>query len=150
MAAKKRKRNPKSKPAIVRIDHKSTHGYQVRVPFEHSPQTRFFADGVHGSARKALKAAEEWRNQVFDKKGINPSNRRTIRFTHKNNSTGVVGVTTQWIRKGEFEYKHYVVSWCPKPYRQQKKTFSAHKYGDAEARKMAIDFRQSRVKEMLA
>jgi len=140
---KRRKHNPLSQRHIVRIDHKSTHGFQVRVPLQPKPVSRFFADGVYGSQNKALRSAKAWRDGTFKKHGLNPSTRRSIRRSNSRNRTGVVGVGVQWIVKGDYQYKHYVVSWCPKPYEQRKKSFSAHKYGDAKALKMATAFRKA-------
>ncbi len=145
-----RERNPLSQRHIVRIDHKSTHGFQVRVPLRPTPLSRFFADGLCGGKQKSLKTAKAWRDTIFKQHGLNPNSRRSIRHSNARNQTGVVGVSVQWITKGEYQYKHYVVSWCPKPYVQKKKVFSAHKYGDDQAREIAIRFRKDREQQILA
>lgn len=147
---KTRKRNPLSEPHIVRIDHRSTHGYQVRAPLTPRPLSRFFADGRHGGKTKALRAARAWRDRTFRRHGLNPSTRRSVRRSNARNRTGVVGVGVQWITKGDYQYKHYVVSWCPKPYQQKKKVFSAHKYGDEQALRMAVRFRKACERQILS
>jgi len=145
---KKRKRNRGSFPHIVRIDHRSTHGYQVRVPLRPKPITKFFADGKHGSRPKALNAAMAWRDNIFKKHDIPLSATRRIRHMNSRNSTGVLGVGMQWVTKGGYQYKHYVVTWCPEPYKQRNKLFSAHKLGDEKAFELAVAFRKAREAEI--
>jgi hypothetical protein len=145
---KKRKPNPNSHPHIVRIDHKSTHGYQVRVPLRPKPMSKFFADGKYSSKAKALKEARSWRDSMFNKHDLPLSATRRIRYSNSRNSTGVLGVGMQWVTKGGYQYKHYVVTWCPEPYKQRNKLFSAHKFGDQKAFDMAVKFRKEKEQEI--
>lgn len=147
-AVKKRKPNPNSHPHIVRIDHKSTHGYQVRVPVRPTPLSKFFADRKHEGKNKALAAAREWRDAMFKKHKLPLSASRRVRYSNSRNSTGVLGVGMQWVTKGGYQYKHYVVTWCPEPYKQRNKLFSAHKYGDAKAFELAVKFRKEKEAEI--
>ena len=53
---------------------------------------------------------------------------------NNNNKTGVKGITFHKT------YNCYVATWCIK-YKQFSKSFSVNKYGDKEAKKLAIDYR---------
>lgn len=55
---------PRKNYGISRIDQpdKKSHGYYVRV----KKVSKFFADGVHGSKRKAYEAAETYRDTLFN------------------------------------------------------------------------------------
>ncbi len=147
--AKRRRRNPLSQRYIVRIDHKNTHGYQVRVPTSPKVLTRFFADRLHGGRRRALNAAKEWRDKTFKKHRIALDMARRVRKTNARNRSGVVGVSMQWVTKGNYQYKYYVATWCPRSNEQRHKMFSAYKYGDERARQLAAQFRKQREKELL-
>lgn len=149
---KKRKPNPDSHNHVVRIDHKGTRGYQVRTPSSYGlmPSSRFFADRKHGGKKHSLAAAITFRNQTFKKHGIPLTANRRIRYTNSRNSTGVLGVGMQWVTKGGYQYKHYVVTWCPQPYTQRNRLFSANKYGDQKAFDMAVKFRKEREAEIRA
>lgn len=145
-----RKPNKQSKPHIVRIDHKSTHGYQVRVPTRPKPMSKFFSDRKFGSKSHALEAATEWRDEMFAEHDLPLTANRRIRYTNSRNSTGVLGVGMQWVTKGGYQYKHYVVTWCPRPYQQRNKLFSAHKHGDQKAFELAVKFRKQKEQEIRA
>lgn len=138
-----RKKNPDSTRYIVRIDHKATHGYQVRIPVEGKQESRFFADGQHNGKRGARQAATEFRDRECKKLGISMNNRRVIRRRDKRNKTGQVGVNVFWKTVGGYQYKYYVASWTPKVGENPKrKMFSAYRLGDAKAKEMAIKYRQ--------
>lgn len=62
---------PRPTFGITRIDHKTTHGYFVRLGFRMTKSGRrprfvtFFADLRHGGKRRALAAAQAWVRHVF-------------------------------------------------------------------------------------
>lgn len=145
-----RTKNPDSTRYVIRIDHKATHGYQVRLPVDGKQQTRFFADGVFGGKRAARNAAITFRDKQCKAMKIPLGSRRLIRKSDKRNKTGTVGVNVYWRTSGGFQYKYYVASWTPKVgANPQRKMFSAHRLGDDKAFEMAVKFRQQKEKEIL-
>lgn len=147
---KQRRRNPDSLLYVVRIDHKSTHGYQVRIPVEDRQESTFFADGKQGGKKKAKLAAIAFRDKKIKEMGLPTTNRRRIRRSDKRNKTGKVGVTIHWRTVGNYQYKYYVASWCPKPGQPPKrKAFYAHGLGDKKALELAIKFREEKEKDIV-
>ena len=53
---------------IVRIDidHRNTHGWQVRVTRHNQRHTKFFSDSRYGSAEAAYSSAEMFRDQLIE------------------------------------------------------------------------------------
>jgi len=145
-----RKRNPDSLRFIIRIDHKATHGYQVRIPINGKQESKFFADGQHGGKRAARIAATTYRDKECKKISIPLINKRVIRRQDKRNKTGHVGVNIFWKTVGGYQYKYYVASWTPKVGENPKrKMFSAHRLGDEKAMAMAIKHRTEMEKIIL-
>lgn len=52
---------------IVRIDidHRNTHGWQVRVTRHNERHTKFFSDSRYGGSDEAYQAAEQYRDQLI-------------------------------------------------------------------------------------
>lgn len=53
---------------IVRIDidHRNTHGWQVRVTRQNERHTKFFSDSRYGGSDEAYTAAEKYRDQLIE------------------------------------------------------------------------------------
>lgn len=145
-----REKNPESLRYIIRIDHKATHGYQVRIPIDGKQVSKFFADGQHSGKRGARNAATIYRDKECKKLSIPLNNKRVIRRQDKRNKTGQVGVNIFWKTVGGYQYKYYVASWTPKVGENPKrKMFSAHRLGDDKAMAMAIQHRLEMEKVIL-
>jgi len=145
------KRQTGKNKLITRIDHKNTHGWNVRIVKDGETHSRLFSDGVHGGKRKALEAARAYRDKLHQKLFKRPvSERREIRYSNARNSTGIVGVSLSVRRRGSGIYEYYVATWCPKKGQQARKAFSVNMYGRRKAFRMACDFRRSKENEILS
>lgn len=145
------KRQSGKNKLITRIDHKNTHGWNVRIVKDGDTHSRLFSDGVHGGKRKALDAARSFRDKLHLKLFKRPvSERREIRYSNARNSTGVVGVSLSIRQRGSGVYEYYVATWCPRKGRQARKAFSVSMYGRRKAFRMACDFRRSKENEILS
>lgn len=135
---------------ITRIDHRNTHGWNVRIVKDGTTHSRLFSDGVHGGKRKALIAARSYRDARHMKLFRRPvSERREIRQRNARNSTGVVGVALSVRRRASGTYEYYVATWCPRKGHQARRAFSVNIYGRREAFRRARAFREQKVKEIL-
>ncbi len=140
---------------IVRIDKprnspKGTHGWQVRihtgVPKKY--HSKLFSDNMYGSRGKALVAAEEFLIDYLEKNPESPQKPGNVPY-HKGelsirNKSGVTGVcrTHDIIKTGGRSY--YWGAFVPiGPYgRKTTKKFYVGTYGEEEAKRLAIEFRQ--------
>lgn len=149
---------PKVK-GISRIDQPSrnTHGWFARFSCGKKQVGKFFSDLKHGSARKALLEAIEWREQMLEAHGI-PSTDRVVHTVPKKRrkpappERKVLGVhrTRSVFKKpyGTYAYEYYVASWSPEPGKLKNKMFSINRYGEKRAFEMAKQFREERMKDL--
>lgn len=135
---------------ITRIDHKNTHGWNVRIVKDGETHSKLFSDGVYGGKRKALEAARAYRDKLHQKLFRRPvSEKREIRYSNARNTTGVVGVALSVRKRPSGTYEYYVATWCPKKGRQARKAFSVNMYGRKKAFDMACKYRKKMEKDIL-
>lgn len=151
----KKDRRPKRKTSaknkyLTRFDYGNTIGWQVRVPSQPGQyptvyHSKFFADKMHGGNRKAMAAARDYRDKYLKDSGqenlLDASHiRSTIHRSHKNNSSGIIGVrrvvsnrngnvSESWLAYGMLNRKNW------------KRSFSVQLYGEKKAFLMACDLR---------
>lgn len=124
----------------------------MRLYHQGTTYSKLFSDGVYGSPKKALKAARKYRKQLAKKLGIESleHRRRTRRLSSKRIETGVVGVYRGVSKtKSGKERHYYAVSWNPKPNVVRTKSFSIAKYGEEEAFRLAVRYREKMLKKVL-
>ena len=149
---------------IVRIDNpkhdptKGTHGWQVRVGNKRDYHSKLFSDNVHGSKGKALVAAEEYLETYLEEhpeERVSPEGQYPYGFKEDylqaNNSSGVNGVYRtheygRWDLKRERKLYYWGAFYSIDAYgrtnvRRHEKFHTDH-YGEEEARRRAIEFRQ--------
>jgi len=146
---------------IVRVDkpkdnpQKGTHGWQVRGSKARGYHSKFFSDGVHGGRQQALEAAREYRIQYEQE---HPTEANRMQYPHGfrvgdpliNNKSGVTGVyrsqDIKTLRNGDVSVNYYWAAFCPiGPSGQRNKwskTYHVNKYGEEEAKQLAIEFRK--------
>lgn len=135
---------------ITRIDHKNTHGWNVRIVKDEQMHSRLFSDGVCGGKGKALRVARSYRDKLHQKLFKRPvSERREIRFSNARNTTGVVGVSLSIRKRRSGTYEYYVATWCPKKGNQARKAFSVNLHGRRKAFRLAREFRKLKEREIL-
>lgn len=147
---------------IVRIDkpkdnpNKGTHGWQVRVGGKRGYHSKLFSDNPHGGREKALVAAQEYL-EAYLKAHPDIATRAALPFRYPNsnkvqanNKSGVNGVHKTYAYHGwDKKKKHkawYWAAFCPIGPEGQRnkwmKRFYIDTYGDREAKRLAIEFRQ--------
>lgn len=124
--------------SISRIDQpeKYNHGFYVRVTYNQSTKSKFFADKSHGGKRAALKAAREYEEKLVE------ANSRKKPIPSKRNKSGIIGVCRGvWLEAGE-KVAYWQAAWIDKDGNRKNRKFSVKKYGEDKARKLAIKARR--------
>lgn len=149
---------------IVRIDKpknstKGTHGWQARAGGKRGYHSKLFSDNVYGSKGKALVAAEEYLEQYLkehpearaDPQPNKPFHRGRLM---RHNTSGITGVYyTEYAHRWDKE--RLVGYWCafipggPAGQKRWHKTFNVDRYGEQEAKRLAIEFRKEWEKAVL-
>lgn len=89
-------------------------------------------------------------NKISNLRCVEPEiNRRNSRMNLRN-KTGVTGVARIEKESRGKMFTYWQVRWCPEMGKSKTKLFSVLKYGEDTARRMAIDFRQQKMEEMVA
>ena len=145
---------------ISRIDikgrksnYKGTHGWQVRFqsPSKKSLDiNRFFNDTKYGGREKSLEAAKNFRDAMeIEYVKDNPENLNYMKKSR--NKSGIVGVhKTVRVCKKKYGTYYYDVWQAHIPIGNNKhksRTFAISKYGDKEAKTLAIKWRSEGIKE---
>jgi hypothetical protein len=148
------KRNKKMK-GISRIDSKNTHGWYVRIYADSGVFTsKLFSDRLYGSKDNALKNAIAFRdhNQMVADihKAQSPRKARKPYFERpaKNNTSGIVGVNeVKTTMKGR-EVHYFQSTWSEDGKPRSKKFYVNSTRTFDEAKKMAVEYRKMKEKEM--
>ena len=143
---------PKS---ITRMDYKKNTGWYVRVKFKGEEHRKYFGDSVLGGYEESLEAAIQWRDEKERELGKPHTERMVI--SKPGSDLGVIGGrrTISWTGATDKEGNPlpnytpvYVVTWSPEPNVRKQSSFSTEKYGEEEARKMAIELRKQKEMEI--
>jgi len=123
---------------------KGTHGFQVRIMRDGKPVSKFFSDSTHKGKNKALGAARAYRDKLVSQLGPVKTGPHTEPSSR--NTSGIVGVRRrEGVREtDEYVYYHYFweASWTDADGGRQKRNFSVNKYGEDEAKEMAVTARK--------
>jgi adenine deaminase len=124
---------------ISRVDTNSTHGWLVRHYINGKSEGKLFSDKKNKSKQNALIKAMMYQIEHEEENRELPRNRKI----QKNNHSGINGVSILNRRdhKGK-KYLVFVSTWVNSEGKLQTKSFSSKKYGEEEAKKMAIKFRR--------
>ena len=142
--------------AAIRVFHVLMNGWYVRVKFKKKSHTKFFTDGVQGGKEAALEEAIQWRNQKERELG-KPRTDRIMIANKQDNNTGHNGVvrTKKWTGARDKDgnpFPNYVdvysVTWSPEPGVARHTSFSVEKYDEEEARRLAIDLRKRKERQI--
>ena len=138
---------------ISRMDYARTIGWWVRR--QGLKIQKFFPDLRHGSKKKALSAAVEYRDQLLEDFGPNgdigksqPRRRYNYTSQYGANDTGVVGVCEYWStnKAGETWLVGYMAYYSDHP-KQYRKWFSFTHHGN-EAFQKAVAWRKKNEKKI--
>ncbi len=143
-------RKPHSLRNIVRIDvpSKSTKGWQIN--FNRSKITKFFSDSKYGSEKAALKEAQLFRDACERELQIQlEKTKRTTSLNKltKRNTSGIPGVSKFVDRRPNRGKGEWQAQWVDQDGKHRKKTYSINKYGDSEAKRLAIEYRKRMIAE---
>jgi hypothetical protein len=117
---------------ITRFDYGNTHGYFVRLSWQHDKRSKFFSDGKYGDRLAALAAAIAWRDQTAGEMGkpnANAPARKDLGI-HRRTKDGRDVFEATWYEDG----------------RHRRTSFSVRKHGAKQARQLAIEARARALK----
>jgi len=139
-------------PGICRIDQpeKHNHGFFLRVQRQGEIHSAFFTDIKHGGRAQALAAAQQYHRTLLAKLG--PPKRRLRQWwaeiVRRRGRSGIHGVQMSVDRRFGRPRIYWKANWSPEPYTVRRKQFSARKFGNEEARRLAIHARRAGVHSM--
>ncbi len=138
---------------IYRINHAKsrTHSWLVTVQRRGVIYHRHFTDNVHGGKKKALDAAQVYRDSLIAT--LRPLTRlERCRIKKKNNRSGVSGVTridaTEQSRGRSRRRQYWLAQWPIGGGKAKTKKFSVMRYGEQGARQRALRARQEALKSL--
>lgn len=131
---------PKIK-GVTRIDisRTNTHGWEVRIRRRGKNVNEFYSDVGAGGIKEAYEIAIERRNVLEQDANLRPYSRAEIsaRISTRNTS-GIIGVRrTMHASKGK-KYDSWAAAGSPRPGERKVKHFYISKYGEEEAKRLAI------------
>lgn len=144
---------PSKTPGICRIDQPShrTHGFFVRVHHRGEVHSAFFADNKYGGRESALAAAQlglAWLRRKL-RLPRSYSRRWNAEVVRRKGRSGIHGVRRVIIRRESGRrLGFWQAHWSPLPGVYRKKQFSIRKFGEREARKLAIRARRTGLRKM--
>ena len=132
---------------IIRVDHEAsrTHAWRVTVQRHNDIVVKMFSDSIHGGKRKALKAAEEYRDELL---------RRYSPYAHaiwvrtrlrRSNTSGIPGVGRYEERANPhtgYTRVFWLASWVNEQGDSRKRRFLVTHYGERQAKRLAIAERE--------
>jgi hypothetical protein len=79
---------------------------------------------------------------------VRMSRRKWAAIQRRRGSSGILGVQKMVNRRFKRLQIYWKATWSPEPYVVRKKVFSARKFGDAKARRLAIRARREGLRSM--
>lgn len=138
-----RKKRPDGMPRVTlknihRIEGQG-HGWRVHVKRQRREYVQYFPDGMDGPFQ-SLREAIDWRDALWRRLG--PPTHVPARATRRS-SSGVLGVTREVQRTASGRIvETYRAAWTDADKKVRRRCFSVDRYGEAEARRMAIEARE--------
>jgi hypothetical protein len=135
---------------ISRIDSLDTHGWYVRIYKNGKTYSKLYSDNKYGGSDRALLVAFKARLLALESlKDIQTQPKRRLVTSDKRNKSGIIGVSkTTKINKNGTTSDYYQVTWSPEAGHVKNRQWSVRKFGEQYARKLAIEFRHSVMKEI--
>lgn len=135
---------------ISRIDTKDTHGWYVRIYKSGKTYSKLYSDNRYGGRDRALQVAQKARLVAIEAlKDLPVEPRRRLVTSDRRNKSGTVGVskTTKKTKNGD-RNEYYQVTWSPEPGKVKNRQWSVRRYGEEEAHRLAVEFRQSVMRQI--
>ena len=129
---------------IQRYEHHGFTGWVVSATRRNKRFTRYFSDHPNGK-RKALLAARAYRDKLLSRL---PPPRKT-KITNKRNTTGVMGVCRQEVRRKSGRLlARYIAEWPKSDGTKGSASFSVNLYGEEDAFELAVYCRRKGLREL--
>lgn len=122
---------------ILRLDYPEKHlvGYRTTVGWRGKRYDKFFSDTTYGDRLSSLDAAIQWRNQRERELG----KPRTERLVYSSMNRGRPGTGVLGVRRITINHtSYYQAQWLGPTGERKTRKFSVTKYGEREARRLAI------------
>ena len=125
-------------------------GWEVRMQRQGKKYSKFFADGQWGGRRKALREAQQYRDEL--ERRLKPySVKKLAENPSIRNSSGITGVRKEvrtWENDGyEYRYEYWIAQWTDGLGRRRTRSFSIARYGEQEAFNRALAVRRQGVNQ---
>lgn len=132
------------------MNYKSSHdGWFARYTRDGVTFRQMFADSKYGSPEASLEAAKHWHEEA--RTLLPPLNRKEFaELKQRNNQSGHTGVHRSVFKKGGKEYYYWIAIWHPIKGKKRSKRFFVTKYGEEEAKRLAIEAREEGLKSIEA
>jgi hypothetical protein len=133
---------------ISRIENykNRANGWQVRLQCRGESFSQFFKDSDYANRDEALKAAQKYNHELRRK---HPKISRQESAERKTAKTAeIVGVRRLFKPRYGHIYEVWEARWSPKKYVRRVRTFGIEKYGEEEAKRLAIEARLKGLAEM--
>ena len=137
---------------ITRIENykNRANGWQVRLQRRGVKFSRFYKDSDYKSRDTALKSARRFYNQLCkEHPKLTPqehAERETVRTGEIIGVRRLLKIDKRWSE--EHIYEVWEAKWSHKKYQRRVKTFSIERYGEEEAKRLAIEARLQGLTEM--
>lgn len=133
---------------ITRIENykRRADGWLVRLQRRKKKFSYFFKDSDYGSKSAALQAARQRYSRLVEE---NPKISRQEHAERETSRTGeIIGVRRLLKPRFGHVYEVWEARWSPKKNKRRVKTFSIEKFGEEEAKRLAIEARLKGLAEM--
>ena len=136
---------------ITRIENykRRADGWWVRLQSRGAKFSKFFKDSDYAGDREAtLRAAQRHRRRLLRENPQMSRQENAERVTAHTAASDIIGVRR--LIKTRFGHEHAVweTRWSPRKYVRRVKTFGIGKYGEEEAKRLAIEARLNGLAEM--
>lgn len=138
---------------ITRIDiaRSNTHGWEIRIRRRGNSINEYFSDIGSGGIREAYESAIARLNVLEQDENLRPYTRTELSgLVSKRNTSGIVGVRKSKRSNKSEGYDSWTAFGAPRPGDHMVKSFSINKYGEEEAKRLAIAQRKEWEVQMLA
>lgn len=132
---------------ICRIDNEASRTHAWRVTFQRCNEivVKPFSDAIHGGKRKALQAAIAYRDELLRQASPSAHQAWVCTRLRRNNTSGIPGVARyETVDNPETGRRRafWLASWTNEHGVGRKRKFSVSRYGEREARRLAIAERE--------
>ena len=138
---------------IVRIDTGKTHGWEIKIKRRGDWTCEMFSDNTYGGSEQALAAATDRRDQILEALPPKYSRIEIARRMTKKNTSSIVGVrrSVAITKRGNnaWGYPVWEAGGSPRPGVRKIKRFYIAKWGEEDAKAMAIEQRRQWEEEMI-